>query len=175
MHRKGLLTGLLVIFIGGGVFYFVTRGHARELVLTGIVTTDDVIVSSQIMGQLSSLLVKEGDTVTRDQLLAVIEPEEMKADQRYFAHSEKGYEAQVQEAEAALRYQELQTQEQIRQAEAALAATQAQQAEAAADLEWARLDYEREDGLFKQHIVSAQIADQARTAYQAAQAHLEAV
>jgi multidrug resistance efflux pump len=72
-----------------------------------------------------------------------------------------------------LKYQELQTRDQIAQAEAALAAAQAQRAEAAAELERARLDFERAEGLFKHGIVSTQVADQARIAYLAAQAHVE--
>ncbi len=79
----------------------------------------------------------------------------------------------MKEAQAALRYQEQQTREQIRQAEAALAATESQQAEAAADLERAKLDYERNANLFKQGIVAPQVNDQARTTYDAAKAHVE--
>ncbi len=174
MTRKGLIAVLLLVVIASAAAYFATSNRARGLVLTGMVTTDDVIVSSQIAGRLSQLLVKEGDAVKRNQLLAVIEPDELKADRAYYAHSQEGYTAQVQEGEAALRYQELQTRDQIHQAEAALAASEAQQAEAAADLERARLDFERTGGLFKQGIVSAQVNDQVRTTYEAAKAHVEA-
>ena len=128
MSRKFAVLVLILAAASAGVLYYTARIRPGGLVLTGIVTTDDVAVSSQIAGRLSRLLVKEGDSVTRDQLLAVIEPEELKADQAYFAHSEEGYSAQVQEAEAALRFQELQTRDLIRQAEAAVAATEAQQA-----------------------------------------------
>jgi len=78
-------------------------------------------------------------------------------------------------AEAALKYQELQTRDQIRQAEAALAATEAQRAEAAADLERARLDFERTNGLFKHGIASAQLNDQSRTTYEAAKARVQSL
>ena len=82
--------------------------------------------------------------VKRGQLLALIEPQELKADRGILRRTtRKALTAQVQEAEAALRYQELQTRDQIRQAEATLASTESQQAEAAADLERARLDFER--------------------------------
>jgi len=99
MSRKFAVLVLILAAASAGVLYYTARIRPGGLVLTGIVTTDDVAVSSQIAGRLSRLLVKEGDTVTRDQLLAVIEPEELKADQAYFAHSEEGYSAQVQEAE----------------------------------------------------------------------------
>ncbi len=173
MGRKFLTIILALVALASVGFYVATSSRVRTQVITGIVTTDDVIVSSQIAGRLGSLRVKEGDAVTRRQLLATIEPKELRADEAYYAHAEESSAAQVAEAEAAFRYQQMQTRDQIRQAEAALASTEAQRAEAAAELERARLDYERAQNLFKQDIVSAQVNDQARTAHQAAQAHVE--
>ncbi len=175
MNRRLLIILLLLIAGASGVAYFARVSRTRGVVLTGIVTTDDVIVSSEISGRLSQLTVREGDTVTHGQLVAVIAPQELRADQAYYAHSEENAAAKVQEAEAALKYQEMQTRDQIRQAEDQLAATQAQQAEATADLERAGLDFQRADSLFKQGIVAAQVDDQARTTYEAAQARVEAL
>ncbi len=155
MRRKIPILVVLLAAAASLAVYYSQNRRVKGLVLTGIVTTDDVIVSSQIQGRLSQLRVKEGDTVSRGQLLAVIDPDEMRADRAFYAHSEEGNAAQVKEAEAALKYQEMQTRDQIRQAEAQLAATEAQQVEAVADLERARLDAERAEGLFKQGIVSA--------------------
>jgi HlyD family secretion protein len=174
MKRQLPIVILILAALAGGV-YWTTRARARSVELTGIVTTEDVIVSSQIQGRLAQLLVKEGDTVTAGQLVAVIEPEELRADRAYYAHTEENASAQVQAAEAELKFQEAQTREQVRQAEAALAAAEAQQAEASADLERARLDYERTQGLFKQNIVAASMLDQARTTFEASQARVEAL
>src|SRR5215471_8370344 len=151
-----LLAGLLA---AAGVYYTVTA-RASSLTLTGVVTTNDVIVGSQISGRIAQLLVKEGDAVTRDQLLAVIAPEELRADTSYYSHTAAGMTSQVQEAEAALRYQRRQTADQIRQADATLAGTVAQVAEAEADLEKARLDLERTEGLRRQDVMTAQQYDQ---------------
>jgi len=52
---------------------------AKPLVLTGIVTTNDVIVSPQVSGQVQKLLVNEGDSVVPGQLLAVISAGELAA------------------------------------------------------------------------------------------------
>ena len=175
MIRKLLVPLFVLAAVAFALVYYKATGASRDMTLTGVVTTDDVILSSQIQGRLSRLLVKEGDVVTAGQLLAVIEPEELRADKAFYAHTEEGAAAQVQEAEAALKYQEAQTRDQIRQAEAALASAEAQQAEAAADLERARLDFERTEGLFKQNIVSAQALDQARTTFAAQKAHVESV
>ena len=165
---------LLLVGAGLGVYFYLHRAPA-SLLLTGIVTTNDVIVSPQIGGQIGQLLVKEGDTVKKDQLVAVIVPDELKAETAYYTHNVEGLSSQVRESEAALRYQQRQTADQIRQAESTLAASEAQVAAAAADLENARLVYSRTQNLSKQGVVSPQELDQARTAADAAQAKLDAL
>jgi HlyD family secretion protein len=175
MSRKGFgFVLLLTVAASVAVFYF-TRLRAKGIVLTGIVTTDEVIVSSQIAGRLDKVLVKEGDTVSAGQLLAVIAPKELRADQAYYDSTMKSSGAQVEAAASALKYQELQVRDQVRQAEANLAATQAQQKQASANLDQARLTFKRTDGLFKQGIVSDQEEDQARTALEVAGANVESL
>ena len=170
--RKRLVLLVILVLVGAGVYAYTRMGPAA-LVLTGIVTTNDVIVSPQIGGQIAELLVKEGDTVARDQLLAVLSPEELKADTAYFRQNVEGMSSQVRESEAALRFQERQMGDQIRQAESTLAATESQVEAAAADLENARLLYTRTENLSKQGVVSPQELDQARTGSAAAQAKLD--
>jgi len=174
MKRKLPIAILILAAMAAGV-YWRTRARPREVLLTGIVTTEDVIVSSQIQGRLALLSVKEGDTVTAGQLVAMIDPEELRADRAYYAHTEENAFAQVQAAEAELKFQEAQTRDQIRQAEAAMAATEAQQAESAAALERARLDFERTQGLYKQDIVAVSLLDQVRTTFDASKARVESL
>ena len=166
---------LLLLAAGGGAYYWFTSRPLRSIVLTGIVTTDEVNVSSQVQGQLSRLLVKEGDTVQANQLLGVIQPQELKATQQFYAHSAEGVTATVHQAESALKYQELQTTDQIRQAEASLASSQAAQVEAAADLDLDKRNYDRTHELYQQGVLSAQQDDQARMTMEAAQAHLDSL
>ncbi|MFI5339582.1 MAG: HlyD family secretion protein [Candidatus Methylomirabilales bacterium] len=175
MRRKFLVSLALLAVVGSGLVYYKETMRPQDMVLTGVVTTDDVVVSSQIQGQLARLLVKEGDTVQAGQLLAVIQPEELAADRAYYSSTEQSAAAQVNQAESSLKYQESQTRDQIRQAEAALAATQAQVAEATADLERASLDYQRTQDLYKDSAVSAQQLDQARTTFESQRAHQESL
>lgn len=175
MKLKIIIPVLILLALAGSVAYYKATTKPHSMVITGIVTTNDVIVSAQIQGQLAQLLVREGDKVQAGQLVAVIEPDELRADKSFYAHSEQGTAAQVQQAEATLQYQEKQTRDQIRQAEAGLASAQAQQAEAEADLELDRVNLERTEGLFKQSIVSAQALDQARATYDAQKAHVESL
>jgi len=175
MKRRKLILVLLLGLIAAAIIYYVLGARTGSLVLTGIVTTDEVIVSSEIQGRLQQLLVNQGDNVESNQLLGVIQPQEWKADMAFYASAELQSASQVNQAEADLKYQEAQTSNQIWQAEANLAASEAQVVQADADLENARLNFERLQGLFRQGVESAQSHDQARTTYDAAKAHAEAL
>jgi len=172
---RRLVVLLVVALAAAGGYWYYQRLRPSVLVLTGIVTTNDVVVSSQIAGQIEQLLVDQGDTVTKDRLVAVIKPDELKADTAYYTHNVEGLSSQVRESEAALRYQERQTTDQIRQAESTLASTEAQVAAATADLENARLLFTRTQDLAKNGIVAPQELDQTRTALAAAQAKVDAL
>jgi HlyD family secretion protein len=143
MKKLRFLILIFILAAAGGAIYYANARDPSEIVLTGIVTTDEVIVSAEIQGRLQQLLVKEGDTVTSHQLLAVIQPEEQMADLDYYMNVEKQYAADVTQAEA--------------------------------DMENARLTWERDEPLFKKQAISTQDYDRARTAYDAAKARVESL
>jgi multidrug resistance efflux pump len=171
---KALRIALFAALVVGAIAVYVGKTRSSDLVLTGIVTTDDVIVSPQIAGQVTELLVKEGDSVTRGQLLAVIAPEELKADEAYYTQSAEGFAVQVEVSEAALRYQEQEASQQIQQAKAVLAATEAQRVEAEADFDNAKTNYDRTQALAKTGALSPQEIDRDRTSYETNKAKLDA-
>ena len=171
---KRLALLVLIAALGYGAYYFFTRPPS-SLVLTGIVTTHDVEVSPQIGGRLVSLTVKEGDTVTKGQTIAEIDPGELEAERAFYQHSAAGIESQVEESEAALRLQERQLIDQVKQAEAAVATAEAQRAAAAAELDRAKITLDRTRELFDQQLAPAQTLDEARTAYDAAKANVESM
>ena len=173
--RRRLIVLLVLIVAGSAAAYAYLTRRPAALVLTGIVTTNDVIVSPQIAGQIGRLLVAEGDAVKKDQLLAVINPEELQADTAYYSHNVAGLSSQVRESEAALRFQERQTADQIRQAESTLASIDAQVSAAAAELEQARVTFTRTQDLARAGVASAQDLDQARAAVSAAQGKVDAL
>jgi HlyD family secretion protein len=163
MNRKRVAAiagvALLAVLAAG----LALRNTHPVLVLTGVVTTNDVLVSPQIGGRVDSLPVAEGDSVVPGQLVAVIAPDELRADQAYYAHSAAQSASQTAESEAALRYEEQQAEYQVQQAEATLAAAEASRAEAEADLENATITFRRDSSLAKDGGISAQELDQART------------
>ena len=101
MKRRIVIILLLLAVLAGGIYFSFTRSE-NKLVLTGVVTTDEVIVSSQIQGRLQRLLVKEGDTVTNGELLAQIQPQEWQASLDFYKSSEEQAAAQLTQARADL-------------------------------------------------------------------------
>ena len=141
---KSRIVILILLFaVAAGAIYFVTIRRSHAIVLTGIVTTDEVIVSSQIQGRLQQLRVNVGDPVTRGELLAQIQPEEYQADMAFYDSSQKQSTANLAEAQA--------------------------------DLENARLNYERMKGLYSTRVESLQTYDVARTSYDSALARVESL
>jgi multidrug resistance efflux pump len=163
---------VLAALIGGVSYYVWLQSRPTPLVLTGIVTTQDVIVSPQIAGRIAQLLVGEGDTVKKDQLLAVLAPDELREEHAFYTASAEGVTSQVRENEAAVRLEERQTADSIAQAEANLAATESQKAAAQAELENARLTLDRMQRMSKEGIAPMEQLDQARTAHEVAKARL---
>ena len=165
----------LLILAGGAVgAYYAMRQPLGPLVLTGIVTTEDVIISPQVGGQIGQLMVREGDQVEQNQLIAVMTTDELEADRAYYVHTVESIQSQVGENEAALRYEERQTEDQIQQAQASLSTAIAQEKEAQAQLENAHIVLERTQKLSQEGVAPIQQFDSARTSYDAAKARLDA-
>src|SRR6187431_3484353 len=102
---KRLLRLIPLLVIGGvayGTWWYTSR-PPTSLVLTGIVTTNHIVVSPQITGRLDKLMVAEGDVVKADQLLAILEPDELRQERAFYSFSAEGMGSQVQESEAAVR------------------------------------------------------------------------
>src|SRR5262245_55803777 len=132
--KRRLFILFAVLLAAGAVIYFAMMRQEREVVLTGIVTTDSVIANAQVQGRLDRLYVQQGDVVKAGQLLATIQPGQWQADMAFYENSQQQAATQVSQAAADLRFQELQSKNQIAQAQANLAAAQAQVKEAEAEL-----------------------------------------
>jgi HlyD family secretion protein len=175
MTRNRIGIALLVLAALGAGAYYIFGGRATTLVLTGIVTTNEVVVSSQVQGQIGQLLVKEGDAVTSGERLAILTPDELRADSAYYTQAAEGASSQVQQNEAALRMEQQQTQSQIQQAEASQQSAEAQQKSARADLDNAKLTFDRQKKLLETGASTQEDYDQARTTYDATTARVESL
>jgi len=166
---------ILAILVAGGAYYWYLSSRPVPLVLTGIVTTNDVVVSPQIAGRIEQLTVDEGDQVKANQMIGVLDGGELEQEQAFYTAGAEGATSQVAESTAALRFQERQVTDQIRQAEANLASTQAQQMAAQAELENTKISFDRAERMLKEGVVSQQELDQARTEYQVAQSKIDSL
>lgn len=171
--RLAVIVLILAIAAAGLTYWLTLTPPSMEI--TGMVDTDEVQVGPLIQGRLQKLLVQRGDTVTKGELLAVIQPEELEADRSYYENNEKESAAQGDQAQADLAFLESQTREQIRQAEANIAMYKDQVTQADADLDYARRNFERARVLRTSNANSEQDFDQARTNFAAAKAHVESL
>jgi HlyD family secretion protein len=156
MSRK--LTIALVLVAAASTVGWLEVRHAgpADLVLTGVVTTNDVIVSSQVGGRVSRLMVAEGASVTPNQVIATLEPGELQADRAFYARSAEAVAAQVEATRAEL------------------AAAVAQDSEAHANLTNAQHVFDRQQALVAAGGVTEQEVDASRTALTVARARLDA-
>src|SRR5438093_12045387 len=166
---------ILLVVIAGGGYYWYRTSRPVPLVLTGIVTTNDVVVSPQIGGRIDQLNVNEGDQVKAGQMIAVLDPGELQQEEAFYGAGAASATSQVAESAAALRYQERQVGDQIRQAEANLAATEAQQMAARRERDKPKLSLDRAERMSKEGVVAQQELDQARTTSQVAQSKIDSL
>jgi len=165
------LIPLFVLAAGFAVYWYVSRPPS-ELVLTGIITTHEVVVGPQIQGRIEKLLVNEGDVVEKGALLAVLAPDELREERAFYGASLEGAGAQVAQSEAALRLEEKQVTGQIAQAEATLDATTARREASNAEQTRTRLEYERAQAMHTSGVGTTQQLEQARSAYDVAKSNV---
>jgi multidrug efflux pump subunit AcrA (membrane-fusion protein) len=76
-NRFFILLG--IIFVIAAIYYTLSSDHSKDLVLIGTVDANQVIVSAQVEGRIQKLLVDEGTPVKAGDLIAVLDPSELQA------------------------------------------------------------------------------------------------
>ena len=77
--RNRFMILLGIIFVIAATYYYFSTDHSRDLVLIGTVDANQVIVSAQVEGRIQKLLVDEGTPVKAGDLIAVLDPSELQA------------------------------------------------------------------------------------------------
>ena len=178
---KTIVIVLVVLMLGIGVYastVYSKRGVVavqtgkvvREDLLTSVVTASGEIkpknyinIGANAIGLLTKILVKEGDHVTKGQLVARVEniqPEAQVASQKAQVSSA---EADSNAAEAGLKAAD----DNLRTQQAVIEHSQA-------ELEHAKLDYDRAKELFKDQLLAKQDLDAKKASYDDAVANLTA-
>ena len=160
-NRFLILIGI-ILAIAGSYYYFSTPSN-RDLVLIGTVDANQIIVSPQIEGRLQKLLVDEGTQVKQGDLIAVIDPSELEAEERAAAATIDSMKYKVAETQSTLQATQGSTSSTVENAQARLASVRAQLLQAEATLERTESDSRRMIELAKQGVASDQDRVQAET------------
>ena len=157
------------------VIYVLTTPSSKDIQLTGIITGTDAIVSPLVQGRLQKLLVDEGSEVKSGQLIAEIDPTELKDVRDSATQNIRTLQARLVQANATLSMNDRQTAAAVAQAEATMTATRAQLEQARATLSLNEITYKRNQGLFEGGAIAAQDRDTAESNYRASQANVRAL
>ncbi len=156
----GLVAVVVVIIIAGWRLAH-DRKATEVLEANGTIEATEVEVSSKLPGRIAQLLVKEGDVVQANQVVARLDTSEIEAEVAQQQAALARADAQLKELLAGSRIEE------IEEARANL-----QQAED--NLKLAKDDWDRFDNLFKEGAISAQDRDRAKNRVEVAMSQVKA-
>jgi HlyD family secretion protein len=183
----------LLLLGGAAAWYFLSRPPSNALQFSGRIEGYESDIGTKVSGRIEEVTVREGATVTKGQLLAKLDDDELRAqlkgaEAQLKAAKEQQENARLQVAvlESQLTESQLKLQQsegdtvgrvsqataQVAAADAQLQQAQAQVIEAEAELELARSDRDRYAQLSQDGAASQQRSQQASTAYKTAQATL---
>jgi HlyD family secretion protein len=124
MKRRVILLTVLVAI--GLAIWWEERPRPQTLVLTGTVDGNEVVVGSKITGRIVSLAVDDGQRVNAGDLIAVLDQDELRADQGAAGHAIAQARANAQQAAAQTELLESTLPTKVQQASAQVEQTQAQ-------------------------------------------------
>lgn len=171
-NRFFILLG--IVFVISLTYYVFSTDHSKDLVLVGTVDSNQVIVSAQVEGRIQKLLVEEGTPVKAGDLIAVLDPSELQAQQAAAAATMTSMQHKVAETQHTEQSTSGSTSSDVANAQAKVSAAKAQLLQAQATLERTQSDSRRTVELAKVGVASDQERVQAETNLRAAQASLQA-
>lgn len=166
---------VLVIFVIALVVYIFTTPSSQEIRFTGIIMGNDYIASPLVTGRLQRLLVEEGSSVHAGELIAEIDPTELRAARDSAAAAIAANQARVRQADQTRTMDDQQTAAALRQAEAAATAARAQLEQAQTVLKLNEITYRRDEGLFQRKVLSEQERDTAEQNYRGSEDNVKAL
>jgi HlyD family secretion protein len=171
-NRFFMLLGIIFVIAAG--YYFFSTDHSRDLVLIGTVDSNQVIVSAQVEGRIQKLLVDEGTPVKAGDLIAVLDPSEMQAQEAAATATISSLQHKVTEMQHTEESTSGSTTSDVANAEAKVSSAKAQLLQAKATLDRTESYSRRIVALAKAGVASDMERVQAETNLQAAQATVQA-
>jgi HlyD family secretion protein len=160
-QRNRFIILLGVIFAGAFIYYLATTSRDSGLELIGTVDANQVMVSPQIQGRIEKLLVDEGTPVKAGDLIALLDANELQAQERAATATINSLRSKVSETLATEAATKGSTAGDVANAEARLESTRAQLAQAEANLEQIQTDHDRTVSLATSGVASQQDKDRA--------------
>ncbi|MEY2414458.1 MAG: HlyD family secretion protein [Acidobacteriaceae bacterium] len=173
--RNRVLILLSTICVISLVYYLFSTPRSKDWVLIGTVDANQVIVSPQVQGRITKLLVDEGTQVKQGDVIAILDPAELEAGARAAAATIEGLKSKVSETQASERAMQGSTSSNVANAKARLESARAQLAQAEATLQRTESDSRRIIALAKQGITSDQDRVQAESNLKAQQSLVESL
>jgi HlyD family secretion protein len=164
-----------IIFAIALAYYLISTPRSSGLTLIGTVDANQVIVSPQIQGRLQQLLVDEGTQVKQGQLIAVLDPSELQAEERAAQANIASLQHKVAQMRATEQATQGSTSSSVLNAQAKLQSTRAQLLQAEATLQRTESDSRRTIELAKEGVASDQDRVQAETNLHAQQAVVQSL
>jgi multidrug resistance efflux pump len=171
---KFLILLAIIVAIAGGYYFFSTPA-GKDLVLVGTVDANQIVVSPQIQGRILKLLVEEGSQVKQGDLIALLDPSELEAEERAAAATIAGLRSKVSESEYTRQSTQGSTSGDVSNSQARLQSARAQLANAEATLARVESDSRRTIGLAQAGVASEQEKVQAEMNLKAQEASVQAL
>ena len=166
-----VLIALLVRFLPG----MLHKPPQNVIIASGRIEGREVtLAAKEIQGRIRKLLVDEGDTVKKGQLLAQLESSQLDAQLATAQANVANLDAQIKQASIDLAYTTKNTKASVAAAEAAVSSAKAHLAHSKAVLANASVEYQRALQLYNEGVVSKSNLDSATMIYQTSQADVDA-
>ena len=173
--RNKFFIVLGVILVIASAYYFFSTPSRKVLVLVGTVDANQIVVSPQIQGRISKLLVEEGTQLKQGDLIALLDPSELEAEERAAAATISSLRSKVSESEYTRQSTQGSTTGDVANSQARLEAARASLAQAEATLTRVESDSRRTIGLAQAGVSSDQDRVQAEMNLKAQEASVLAL
>ena len=173
--RNKFLIMLGVILAIASVYYLLSTPRGSDLVLVGTVDANQIVVSPQIQGRILKLLVEEGTQVKQGDLIALLDPSELEAEERAAVATIASMRSQVGANEYTFKSTKGSTTSDVSNAQAKLQSARAQLAQAEAMLTRIESDSRRTIGLAQAGVASDQDRVQAEMNLKAQEASVQSL
>lgn len=161
MSKKLLAVIVIIVVLAGLAIYKLQSNKVEGITATGTIEVTRTDITPKVSGYIGELLIKEGDSVSRGQVVARIARPDLEAQKLRDDAALVKAQVELVDLQKGARLQEM------GEAEANVASGQSV-------YDKAKKDYERQQDLFQQGAVSAQQLDASRSAYEVAASALVA-